>query len=134
MRIRAGRKQQRDAVMRGVSEMRGQLPAGPDGFGSARKLRHFGDKREVADQFAAAAEVARRRDADDIGPRLFQVILRGSQKLGRSMHVALAVGLAPHLEPVQDFGLQRRAKALDLLQPSFARGLFQLLERGNAKL
>ena len=92
MRLRAGRKQQRDAVMRGVSEMCDQLSAGPDGLWvRPASLRHLGDEREVADKFAAAAEVACGRDADDIGRRLFQMGLGGFQKLGRAVHMALAV-------------------------------------------
>ena len=127
MRIRPGRKQQRDAVMRGVSEMCGQLSAGPDGFGSAWKLRHFGDKREVADEFAAAAEVSSRRDADDIGHRLLSGEPQRILKARRAVHMALAVGFAAHSEPMQDFGLKRLAKSFDLLQPRFTRGLFQFL-------
>jgi hypothetical protein len=63
--------------MRSVCEMRSQLPAGPDDFGSTRQFRYLGDERKIADQFAAAAEISCGRDADDIGRCLPQVSFRG---------------------------------------------------------
>ena len=119
--------------MRGVGEMRGQLAAGRNRFGTARQFRHLGDKREVADQFAAAPEVACGRDADDTGRASFRWAFQPISKARPPVHMALPWDSRRIASLVQDLGLQRRAQPLDLLQPSFARGLLQFCERSYAR-
>src|SRR5438270_5921249 len=62
------------------------------------------------------------------------MLFSGSQKLVGLVHVPAALRLAPHLDAAQDLGLQRRAKPLDLLQPSLARRVLKLGERGKPQL
>ena len=133
MRVGARSKKERDAVMRGVREMRGELPARRDHFGAVRQFRDLGDKGQVARELRAPPEIARSCDPDDFGPRLLEMLFSSPQKLVGLVHMSAALRFAPQFEAAEDFRLQRSAKPLDLLQLSLARGLPQALRRRSAR-
>jgi hypothetical protein len=97
-----------------------------------RESRRFGDNREMRDELAAAPELARGRDPLQPRVRLPQICFRRGQQRSRAMQMAGAFTLA--LDAAQYFRLQRRPQSLDGFETILQRGLFQIRERGNAKL
>ena len=67
MRVRAGGQQKRDAIMRGVGQVGRQFPARPENGGPTRQFANLRDNGKVADKFAAATEIARGTDTNDVG-------------------------------------------------------------------
>jgi hypothetical protein len=59
MRVRAGRQQKRQGVVRAVGQVGRQFPARPENGGATRQVANLRNNGKVADQFAAATEIAR---------------------------------------------------------------------------
>src|SRR6478609_7776713 len=84
-------------------------------------LRRFGDlgrfcnDREVADQFAAAAEVARDRHALEFGPGLAERIFGVGEQDGGTVQMEAAFSAFRDGQALQDLGLQRGTEAFGLL-------------------
>jgi hypothetical protein len=106
MRVRAGGQKQRNAIMRGISQVGHQFPARPEDGRANRQFANLRDNGKVADQFAAATEIARGTDTNDVGPCFSKVLFGGFQKLGRPVHVPAALRRTLHLDAAQNLGLQ----------------------------
>ena len=103
-------------------------------------LRRFGDlgrfcnDREVADQFAAAAEVARDRHALEFGPGLAERILGVGEQDGGTVQMEAAFSAFRDGQVLQDLGLQRGAETFGLLDTVVLGGGLQLGERGDTEI
>src|SRR3954453_773162 len=104
------------------------------------RRRRFGDlgrfcnDREVPDEFAAAAEVARDRHPLEFGAGLAERILGVGEQEGGTVQMEAAISAFRDGQVLQDLGLQRSAEALGLLDTVVPGGGLQLGERGDAEI
>src|SRR5215213_684995 len=131
MSIGSGSQQKGDPVALFVREMDFQVASLE--FARLYLILRASHEREFGDEFAASAEVPRRRDAGQSKPRSCQIPLGRHEQLRSPMNMACARGAPGDIKTGQHLPLGARSEALSTAQSVGLNGGFKLFQGRDAK-